>query len=112
MKAAVVTVLMIAVLMLVVFVIPRFLTLRAARKVVARFDKMGAVSPATAVTLEELGLAAKRPWDNMFRFRDYKPLAARLLGQAKVLRATEDGKVYLSKEDLEKSLLKKYAGPK
>lgn len=112
MKAAVVTVLMVAVLILVVFIIPRFLTLRAARKVVARFEKMGAVTPATAVTLEELGLAAKRPWDNMLRLRDYKPLAARLLGQAKVLQATEDGRVYLSREDLEKSSLRKYTETK
>jgi hypothetical protein len=108
-KAAVVTIVTLAVFFLVIFIIPRILTKRAARKVIARFRKQGALSPETAVTLRALKLDARRPWENMFRLRDYKPLAARLMAQAHILHATEDDRVYLSEEDLQKSPLKKFA---
>jgi hypothetical protein len=46
----------------------------------------------------------------MFRMRDYKPYATRLLGQANVIRSTEDGLVYLSEDELEHSPVKRFAG--
>jgi ABC-type dipeptide/oligopeptide/nickel transport system permease component len=103
-----VTVLTIVVLIFVVLVIPRLMLKRAVRKVVARFRKQGAISPETALTLRELGLL-ERPFERVLRLRNYRPYAGRLLGQAKVLKATEDGRVYLSEDELERSPVKAFA---
>ncbi len=45
----------------------------------------------------------------MGRFRDYRPYAIRLLGQAEIILGTEEGGLYLSEEKLEGSPVKKFA---
>ncbi len=102
-------VLLIAVLIFVAIYVPRFLMRRAVRSVIALFRRQGATSPDKATTLEELGLVRGSPFDRMFKVRDYRPYAARLLGQANILRATDEGTVYLSEADLENSPVSKFA---
>jgi len=89
--------------------LPRFFLRRAVRQVVFLFRERGITSADRAATLEELGLGPKSMFERMFRMRDYKPYAVRLLGQAQVLRVTEEGRVYLSEETLAGSPLKKFA---
>jgi len=109
-SATLAVIILLVVLVGAVYYIPRFLVGRAVKKVVAIFRKAGATSPQTAKSLDELGLAPKSYAQRMFRTRDYKPYAARLLGQAEIMRATEEGKVYLSEEALANSpQVKKFA---
>ncbi len=110
MESALSIIILIGVLLLAVIYLPRFFIKRAVRKVVAIFRAHGATSPDTAVSLAELGLAPRSPFDRMFRMRDYKPYATRLLGQAEIIRSTEEGLVYLSEDDLERSPVKRFAG--
>jgi hypothetical protein len=79
------------------------------RNVILRFRRKGAISPAKATTLYELGLEQRDFLHRMGRTRDYKPQALRLLSQKNVVRATEDGRVYLSEDELRDSPLKKFA---
>ena len=102
-------VILIAVLIFVAIYVPRFLMRRAVRSVITLFRRQGATSPDNATTLEELGLVRGSPLDRMFKVRDYRPYAARLLGQANILRATDEGKVYLSEVDLENSPVSTFA---
>jgi hypothetical protein len=102
-------VLSIAVLAFAMFYAQRFMLRRAVRKVVLQFRKQGAISPATAATLDEFRLLEGSPFLRMFRLRDYRPYASRLLGQANIIRATEGGRVYLSEEDLAVSSVRKFA---
>ncbi len=85
------------------FYLPRLMMRRAARRVVALFRERGATSPRKAVSLEELGIVQRGLMDNMFRMRDYRPRALRLLVQANIIRATESGRYYLSEEELERT---------
>ena len=104
-----VTVLAIGVLIVVMFYVPRLLVKRAVRKVVAQFRERGAISPETATTLAELGLVQDSFYNRVFRLRNYRPYAVRMLGQAELLRATEEGTVYFSEEAFEHSPVKKFA---
>jgi hypothetical protein len=87
----------------------RFLLRKAVRDVVSLFRRQGATSPATAATLEELGLA-RSPFDRIFRLRDYRPTALRLLAQANIIRNAEEGRLYLSEDELKRSRVKEFAG--
>jgi hypothetical protein len=87
----------------------RFLFRRAVRNVVSLLRQRGATSPAGARTPQELGLAPQGPLDKMFKMRDYRQDALRVLGQADIVRATEEGAVYLSEDELARSPLKKLA---
>ncbi len=100
----------IVVLFLVVaFYVSRLLFYRAVRQVVFLFRKRGATSPKSATTLEDLGLAGGGLRDRLFKPRDYRPYALRLLAQANIIRETEEGKVYVSEAELERSPVKKLA---
>lgn len=112
MTTALVIALTIAVAVMAVVYLPRYMLKRAVRQVVALFRKSGATSSRKATTLEELGLVPRGFMDRMFRVRDYKPYAVRLLSQANVLRTNRAGKVYLSEEELESSPVKQWAGLK
>lgn len=89
--------------------LPRFFLRRAVRQVVTLLRDRGVTSPSAAATLEEMGLGPKTMFERMFRMRDYKPYAVRLLTQAEVLKVTEEGRVYLSEESLAGSPLKNFA---
>lgn len=104
------TLLIVVVLVFGMVFLPRFLMRRAVRRVISQFRQRGATSPDKATPLAALGLAPKSALDRMFKVRDYRPMAARLLGQANVIRFTEEGTAYLSEEELENSPVKKFAG--
>jgi hypothetical protein len=112
MTTAVVMVIVVGLLIATIAYAPGFFAKRAVRKVVSRFRRKGALDPATATTMEELGLIEGGLMDRMFKPRDYRPLAARLLLQAGVIRATDDGGVYLSEEELDRSRFKKHTKPR
>lgn len=102
--------LLIAVLLGGAVYLSRFLIKKAMRDVVSVFRKRGALTPKSAVTAQELGLVKGRFTDRMFRVRDYKPDALRLLAQANVVKMTEDGRLYLSEAELKDSAVKRFAG--
>jgi hypothetical protein len=87
-------------LLLGLFVIPRWLTKRAARQVVKIFRKHNAVDSKTACTIDELGLRPPGLLERMMRRRDYKPYALDALMKVGVIQATGDGKLYLSEAKL------------
>ena len=89
--------------LLALFVIPQLMTARAIPQVIKIFRKQNAVGIENAKALEELGFKPRALFDRMTKTRDYKPRALQLLIQAKVIQTTEDGKVYLSTENLAKT---------
>ena len=101
---------MLLILVVGVYFIPRFLVRKAVKKVVALFRAREATSPATALTAQELGLVQPRFMDRMFRMRDYRPHALRALVQANIIKVTEDGALYLSEEELERSPIRDFVG--
>src|SRR5437763_1613893 len=101
MKATAVLVLILVLLVVAALYVSRFLGMRAVRVVVSVFRKQGAIDPKSAKSLDELGLAPRGLVGGMFKGRDYRPQALRLLGQAEIIRAAEGGRVYLSESALE-----------
>jgi hypothetical protein len=109
MKATVVLALILVLLVVASIYVSRFLSLRAVRVVVSTFRKQGAIDAESARSLEELGLVRARLLEGMFRGRDYRPQALRLLAQAEIIRPVEGGRFYLSEPALENSRIKKVA---
>jgi hypothetical protein len=95
-----------------VFYLSRYLFRRAVRSVISLFRKEGATSPSTATTPEKLGIVQAGYFDRAFKLRDYRPYALRLLGEANIIRRTEDGTLYLSEEELERSPVRRSVGIK
>jgi hypothetical protein len=95
-------------LMLMFFVsvlfISAVLTKRAAYKVISVFCRYKALNPKNAKNLEELGLKPPGFFERIGRMRDYKPYALRALKQAKVVRTTNDGRLYMAQENLNENL--------
>jgi hypothetical protein len=87
----------------------RSLVRKALREVVSVFRERGATDATRATTLEGLGLVQRGILGRVFRRRDYRPQALRLLGQENVIRTTEEGRLYLSEDALEHSQLKRFA---
>lgn len=102
----------VAILLLLVaaLYLSRYLLKRAVREVVALLRAKGATDPESAAMLEELGLERGGTFDRMFRLRDYRPSALRLLAQANVVRATDGGRIYLSEAQLAGSHVARFAG--
>ena len=61
-----------------------------------------ALTSETAKTTEELGFR-KNVFLQMKIWRDFKPAALNLLMTANVVQITEDGRIYLSEENLAKT---------
>lgn len=86
------------------FVIPRFLLIRALKKVVKIFRDHNATNIKDAKAPEELGLKPRSFIDGMFRIRDYKPYALDLLRKGEIVKVTEDGKLYLLEDKVREKL--------
>jgi hypothetical protein len=86
------------------FVIPAFMVRRAVSEVVRILCQSGALDAGHARTPNELGLIPPAFFEKMTKPRDYKPQALRLLTEANLIRATEDGKVYLPRRELDQEL--------
>ena len=96
------------ILLLALLVIPQLLVRRAVKVVLQIFRDHGAVGKKRAKTVEELGLQPKSMFDRMMKPRDYKPRALDMLINANIIQTTEDGKLYLSEEDLAATQGKSY----
>lgn len=88
--------------------ISRWLVKRGMRHVVLAFRERGATDYEHAVTAQELGVVRGRLYDRMFKIRDYKPDALNILLQADVVQMTEEGRLYLSEENLAHSNAKAF----
>jgi hypothetical protein len=87
----------------------RYLFKRALREVVSSFCARGATNPKNAATLEELGLQRNGVLSRMSKLRDYRPYAVGMLNRANIVRQTEEGRLYLSEDELGRSSLKRFA---
>ncbi len=98
-------VVVIILLILATFVIPRFLFKRALSSVIQIFRQKGALDVKSARTIDELGLRPRNLMQGMFKGRDYKPYALDRLRKGEIVQTTEDDRLYLSEERLASSRL-------
>ena len=78
---------------------------RAVIQVIKHLRQVQALDVDSAKTVDELGLRPPSLGERLFRFRDYKPGALQGLIQVGIVQMTQDGRVYLSEENLKKSKL-------
>jgi hypothetical protein len=83
--------------------IPRFLVGRAIKPIISRFRQHGAVTPQSAKSGKALGIGAMNLAQRMVLPRDYGPKALEALMQSDIVKVTDDGKLYLSEEQLAKT---------
>ena len=93
-------VLMVLLFIAVMVVVPQWMLSRNVPKVIRIFRQQNAVGEKNAKTIEELGLQSKSMFQRMLSRRDYKPQALQFLIRTTVIEITEDGKLYLSEENL------------
>ena len=93
-------IILIIVFILVALVLPQFMVMRTAPKVIRIFREKDAVGEKKAKAMEELGIKQRSMIENVLRRRDYKPRALQLLLSANIVQMTEDGKLYLDEENL------------
>ena len=86
--------------LLVMLFIPQLMMKRAIPKVIQAFRQNNAVGAKNARALEELGLQPKGLLQTAGRLRDYKPRALQFLMSINVIQVTEEGKFYISEEDI------------
>ena len=98
-----VIVILVALMLFVMFILPQFLLRRAIPSLIRIFRQGKAVGIENAKTVEELGLKPKSMAQAIFRGREYKITALQVLRNANVIQSTEDGKLYLSENDLSNS---------
>jgi len=96
-----------ALVLLVIFVLPQILFRWAVSSVLRAFRQKKAVSPQNARTIDELELRPKNMAQAIFRGTQYKTTALLALRNAGVIQTIEDGKLYLSEENLS---LSRYRG--
>ena len=95
---------LLAVLGISLFILPRFMLKRAMFQVVRIFRVHRSLSKEDAKTIEELGLKSHSFMERFMKPRDYKPYALQILTRQGVLCQTEDGRLYLSEEKLNELL--------
>lgn len=96
-------ILLTAVILILIFVLPQILLRRAISSVIRTFRQSEAVDAQNAKTIDELGLRPKSMMQAIFRGAQYKTTALLVLSNATVIERTEDGKLYLSEENLSHS---------
>jgi hypothetical protein len=99
---------LVGLMLFVMFILPQLLLRRAIPSVIRVFRQGKAVGIENAKTVEELGLKPKSMAQAIFRGREYKITALEVLRNANVIQSTEDGKLYLSEENLSNSKWKGY----
>ncbi len=100
MNNTLIIILLVIILLVAIFVLPQFFIGRAIKKVIRILRENNAVGARNAKFVDELGLQSKGMLENMMKPRDYKPRALQLLISANIVQMTDDGKVYLSEENL------------
>ena len=102
-------ILLLAVIFIVgVTVLPQLFIRRAIPSVIRTFREHNAVNIKDAKTIDKLGLQTRPMLERMWKTRDYKPRALQLLMSANIIQMTEDGKLYLSEENLAATKWNKY----
>ena len=96
------TILLTVLFLILILILPVALTRRAVRQVIVIIKKNNALNPEQAKTIDELGLRPLTLGQRLLRARDYKPRAMKALIEAKIILATEDGRLYISEENLAK----------
>lgn len=96
-------IILVVLMLFVMFILPQLLLRRAIPSMIRIFRQGNAVGIENAKTLEELGLKHKNMAQAIFRGREYKITALEVLKNANVIQVTEDGKLYLSEENLSNS---------
>lgn len=100
MSDVVIIVLIAIVFVAMALVLPQWMLLRTVPKVIRIFRAHNAIGEKNAKTIGELGLHPKTIFERMLKMRDYKPRTLQFLLKTTVIEMTEDGKVYLSEENL------------
>jgi hypothetical protein len=75
----------------------------AISSVIRTLRQRKAVDAQNARTIDELGLRPKSMMQAIFRGAQYKTTALLVLRNASIIESTEDGKLYLSEENLSSS---------
>lgn len=99
----IILILLLAVLLFILFVLPQFSLRRAIPAVIRLFRQQNALTPKDAKSLDELGLRPKSLARTILSGQDYRIAALQVLRNANIIRATDDGRLYLSEEDLQQS---------
>jgi hypothetical protein len=92
-----------ALTLIIIFVLPQIMLRRAISSVIRTFRQSKAVGAQNAKTIDELGLRPKSMIRAIFRGAQYKTTALLVLRNATVIESTENGKLYLSEENLSRS---------
>lgn len=87
-------------LLALVFLIRLFMMRRAIAQVIEIFRQRHSLCPASARTIDELGLAPPDLLGRMVRRKDYKPYALQVLIKLGIVREVGDGRVCMSEERL------------
>ena len=104
-RAAVILILAMLLLLALAIIGSTFLTKRALKQVIEMFRAGRALTPQSAKTEAELGFRRKGIFE-IRGLRDYKPSAMQLLIRHEIIQTTEDGRLFLSKENLAKTNIK------
>lgn len=96
-------ILLTALILIIIFVLPQIMLRYAISSVIRTFRQRKAVGAQNARTIDELGLRPKSMMQAIFRGTQYKTTALLVLRNAAVIESTEDGKLYLSEENLTRS---------
>ena len=98
-SAIIIFILFIVLLLVVAFFGSNLLTKRAIRAVLKTFRAFNALTPENAQWADDIGLKNKGMFQ-MRGLRDYKPAALQFLMKHEIVKATEEGKLFLSEETL------------
>ena len=100
MSNTLIIIVLVLILLLAMFVLPQFFIGRAIKKVIRIMRDNNAVGARHAKFADEMGLQPKGMLENLMRPRDYKPRALQFLISANIVQMTDEGKIYLSEENL------------
>jgi len=92
-----------ALVLVLVFILPQLLLRRAITSVIRIFSQNKAFNPKNAKSVDELGLRPKSMVQAIFQGKQYKATALNVLRNSGVIQTTEDGKLFLSQENLSRS---------
>jgi hypothetical protein len=100
MNTTALVILLIIVLAALGFFVLRIRIRRAAKQIIAIFERDNALDARSAKTIDELRLRPPTFLESMLRMRDFKPYALQILMKAEVVRQTDGGRLYLSRDKL------------
>ncbi len=94
------SILVIVFLLVLSFALPLWLQRRAIISVIKIFREKNALDMESAITRDALGIKPRTFMERMLKMRDYKPDALKFLLSAKIVRVTDDDRLYFSGEQL------------